>query len=489
MCSALGHMAYQCPTADSGDTGKGQKGGKSKGWGGKGADKPDPNKPVAKGVEEDKPAEGSQTSKAQLELLKETQNLIKTMQAKALQMKPTLNRLEAHGARAGLLDSGASTCLRGLKPGETTEGMTRRLADLAEGSAVLYMNEYGTLISTQDIECIVALRPLIKLGCHWFWSEGRCELVHPVRGILTMDDASGCPRMSEELALELLRDIESGYHKALATSVRAIQIANEYSSTEERHLVKFLVEAIRMDQDVAASLEAVVRRIWSGQFDLAVGCPFTWSPRSGALACWNRRQRRACDKSERVLISYKGDPWWGECRKLAHQLGCEPLLLPVKDHLMSPSSQRLLLELAVDGKLAVLLVDNRRGLDQDESIFLGLLARVSCVACETLGKAKPSVLVVGAGDHGLNSRSSSDVQELLCEHANWGETSRTSLATTLLSSSRLSACKADSIDWAQHVRSGHWPPHRRCKYRIMASAQQRAHRRQHSPASFCLSLP
>ena len=84
-------MAYQCPTADSGDTGKGQKGGKSKGWGGKGADKPDPNKPVAKGVEEDKPAEGSQTSKAQLELLKETQNLIKTMQAKALQMKPTLN--------------------------------------------------------------------------------------------------------------------------------------------------------------------------------------------------------------------------------------------------------------------------------------------------------------------------------------------------------------------------------------------------------------
>ena len=256
MCSALGHMAYQCPTADSGDTGKGQKGGKSKGWGGKGADKPDPNKPVAKGVEEDKPAEGSQTSKAQLELLKETQNLIKTMQAKALQMKPTLNRLEAHGARTGLLDSGASTCLRGLKLGETTEGMTRRLADLAEGSAVLYMNEYGTLISTQDIECIVALRPLIKLGCHWFWSEGRCELVHPVRGILTMDDASGCPRMSEELALVLLRDIESGYHKALATSVRAIQIANEYSSTEERHLVKFLVEAIRMDQDVGGSSSA-----------------------------------------------------------------------------------------------------------------------------------------------------------------------------------------------------------------------------------------
>ena len=494
VCSGLGHMAYQCPTADSADAGKGSKGGKPKGWGGKGADKPDPNKPAAKGVEEDKPSESSQASKAQLELLKETQNLIKTMQAKALRMKPTLNRLEAHGARTGLLDSGASTCLRGLKPGETTEGMTRRLVDLAEGSAVLYMNEYGTLISTQDIECIVALKPLIKLGCHWFWSEGKCELIHPVRGVLTMDDASGCPRMSEELALGLLQDIESGYHRALATSVRAIQIAHEYSSTGGSHLVKFLVEAIRVDQDVAASLEAVVRRVWSEHVDLTVGCPFTWAPRSGALACWNRRQRRACDKSERVMISYKGDPWWSECRKMAHRSGCEPLHLPVKDHLMSPSSQRLLLELAVDGKVAVILVDNRRGLDQDESIFLGLLARVSCVACETLGKDKPSVLVIGAGDHCLNPISSSDMQDMSCfgellhEHASWGETSRSSLASTLLRGPRVSACKVDSIDWAQHIRSGHWPPHRRCKYCIMASAQQRAHRRQHSPASFCLCL-
>ncbi|CAE7949334.1 abcG4 [Symbiodinium sp. KB8] len=179
---------------------------------------------------------------------------------------------------------------------------------------------------------------------------------------------------------------------------------------------------------------------------------------------------------------------------MAHQSGCAPLHLPVKDHLMSPSSQRLLLELAVDGKIAVILVDNRRGLDQDESIFLGLLARVSCVACETIGKDKPSVLVVGAGDHCLNPISNSDTQDMNCfggllhEHASWGEMSRNSLASMLLSGPQVSACKVDSIDWAQHIRSGHWPPHRRCKYCIMASAQQRAHRRQHSPASFCLCL-
>ena len=48
-------------------------------------------------------------------------------------------------------------------------------------------------------------------------------------------------------------------------------------------------------------------------------------------------------------------------------------------------------------------------------------------------------------------------------------------------------CKAE-INWTAHVASGHWPPHRRCRVCIAASARHRAHRRVSSPASWVLSL-
>ena len=44
------------------------------------------------------------------------------------------------------------------------------------------------------------------------------------------------------------------------------------------------------------------------------------------------------------------------------------------------------------------------------------------------------------------------------------------------------------IDWESHVRNGHWPPSRRCRVCIGATARQRAHRRVDSPASWTLAM-
>ena len=164
--------------------------------------------------------------------------LSKLSKLKPLKVRPVLRRVEGHSPRTGLLDSGASSCLRSLRPDESVEGLHKRIVDLAEGCAELLIKKYGALISTRDVECIVALRLLIKLGCHWFWSEGRCELVHPKRGVLVMDDSSGCPRMTEDLALGLIQDIEEGYYEDLATSVRALQLLREKKGDGVQDLLK-----------------------------------------------------------------------------------------------------------------------------------------------------------------------------------------------------------------------------------------------------------
>ena len=44
------------------------------------------------------------------------------------------------------------------------------------------------------------------------------------------------------------------------------------------------------------------------------------------------------------------------------------------------------------------------------------------------------------------------------------------------------------FDWESHVKNGHWPPSRRCRMCIAASARQRPHRRVGSPASWTMSL-
>ena len=56
-----------------------------------------------------------------------------------------------------------------------------------------------------------------------------------------------------------------------------------------------------------------------------------------------------------------------------------------------------------------------------------------------------------------------------------------------LSQSGIKVAKADSMDWEEHVRNGHWPPSRRCRRCIAACARHRAHRRIRCPASWVLS--
>ena len=172
---------------------------------------------------------------------------------------------------------------------------------------------------------------------------------------------------------------------------------------------------------------------------------------------------------------YKGGSKWSTCKKLAYEAGCVPLLIASKDQLQSPSNQRFLFELAVEGKLAMVLASTPSPLDVDESVMLGSLAGLSVagsvesMTCVIEGKGSPLL------DEALGGEN---VQNLWLQHVEWGESLDQVVLECLaqLTAKRDSLRRLDDINWPEHIRSGHWPPHRRCRTCIMASAQNRPRR-------------
>ena len=154
VCSGLGHRAQECtaPNNHGGDQKGTAAGGKGKG--GKQANKGDGKAPgVVKKVEEDKP----NTNTAQL--ISAAGQLLDQMQIKALAEGASLSRIGAGGNRTGLIDSGASNCLR-QAVGNEAMCLLRKTVDLAQGTAELLVTPCGTLVSEEPIET----RSLDKVG-------------------------------------------------------------------------------------------------------------------------------------------------------------------------------------------------------------------------------------------------------------------------------------------------------------------------------------
>ena len=110
------------------------------------------------------------------------------------------------GQPTGLLDSGATSCLRAKRPGE--KEVDTRVVALAEGEVVMGVTAGGVLLSNSEIEPIVAMRSLVRLGFRLVWGKRACQLFDPKGRSVPISVASGCPRVSRALALELIDKIE-----------------------------------------------------------------------------------------------------------------------------------------------------------------------------------------------------------------------------------------------------------------------------------------
>lgn len=146
--------------------------------------------------------------------------------------------MENKSLQRGLIDSGATNPLRALRQDESLEGLERVEVTLATGEKVeMRMSEAGVMISQdQNIKPILPMGMLGgSLGYEISYKNGVFKMRHPVRGNIGVEMKNGCPQVSKEVALEIIKEIEEK-----AKISKKVEVSKE---DEERRWLPDLVES------------------------------------------------------------------------------------------------------------------------------------------------------------------------------------------------------------------------------------------------------
>ena len=360
-CGSTEHTKPSCPrpgggAADSAETpftgkGDGGNGGKTKGKGKKGekGGKPKSNDRVAKaqgeggatsheeaGTEE----KTSPPAPSQAELLKDCADLLKSMKVKRMFVRG----VKASGGGKGLLDGGATSCLRQGTP-EERAGLPQKCVDLAVGQATLYIKETGVLLTAEPIAPIVSKNALVKwLGCEVRWTKAEgCTVYHPKRGWLDIDMSSGCPEVSESLALQLIEEIERAvqHHDHVMRCIEGKKVQDRFSESRRRACESLREgSAEELKRWIAQRFPTIPERL----VERMVTVPST------AASPWNRRIRRSWDRKDFLILHL----CCGTSRKMFDHLvdnRVGVVTVDIQEDLLSDDTLAMLLHLIVRGKV------------------------------------------------------------------------------------------------------------------------------------------
>ena len=346
VCSGLGHRSLECnaPNNYGSDQGTASSGNGGKAKGGKTASKGEgKGNGVVKKVEEDKPNPNT------AQLISAAGQLLDQMQIKALLEVPQINRVAIEGARTGLIDSGASNCLR-QAIGEEAKHLLRRTVDLAQGTAELFVTPCGTLVSEEPVETIVALGLLIKMGCRLQWEERGCVLWHPQKGRVVVDTSTGCPRISEALALEFITEIESQRMQSVGAAIKAMQAQQTQELPSQKQAIANLVSSIERDIEVGSRIGEAALALWPQIPRTLLGELTVWPQGDNKALPINRRKRRAVDKATRATLHLFAGDSRKEIEKKGAEKGFEVLSIGEQEDIMAGQTFKYLLGQAAAGR-------------------------------------------------------------------------------------------------------------------------------------------
>ena len=125
-------------------------------------------------------------------------------------------------AEMGLIDGGATHCLRYGPPGEYRRARPVEV-HLASGSTQeLRMNPVGTLLSPDPgIQPIIPMGLLAsELSCEIRWTDSTCHIQHPHHGLLQVVVNRNCPEIKAAMCLELISEVEETRATAMMCSIR-----------------------------------------------------------------------------------------------------------------------------------------------------------------------------------------------------------------------------------------------------------------------------
>ena len=223
--------------------------------------------------------------------------------------------------------------------------------DLAQGTTELYATPCGTLVSLEPIETIVALGPLIKMGCRLQWGDKECILWHPSKSRHKLAIDSGCPRVSEELALSLIQDIEHFKVKHVSAAIRAIEARDSQRLPPPQQAIQALVDAVLKNQEVAGHIGETILSLWPGVPNSMLHELTTWVEYDSNLVVFNRRKRRAIQRASKVLLHLCAGDSRREIEKQGSSKGFQVVSVGESEDLRSPQTFGYLLRQAAAGRL------------------------------------------------------------------------------------------------------------------------------------------
>ena len=203
-------------------------------------------------------------------------------------MKPAINavrlkRIEVGRESTVLLDGGATNCMRKAKSWkEYEEGLPVQVS-LASGTAEMRQHrESGTLLVMQDVQPIVPVSDLVKIGVTVEWSATGCVMSQAGRKLPVYLDG-GCPVIGMREGMQLMEQVEAFYMRRSRLRVAAVRAEPNQQDLE-------MVEAANFADNYPQVPLRLVERI-PGRV--------RWDPE---LVPLNRRMRKRLQRAKSIVI-------------------------------------------------------------------------------------------------------------------------------------------------------------------------------------------
>ncbi|CAE7485385.1 UVR8, partial [Symbiodinium necroappetens] len=324
--------ALEAPTADKPEEPKGKGKGKEKGAGEAQSQEPE--------------AAGSTLGPSAAQAIRDAATSLRQELLKAIRSAEPGNQVSGalSSSGKGLIDGGATCCLRSAKNTFEWNESTPTSIRLAVGEVTARVSPAGTLLLPPGSSCdpIVALHELIRIGYRMtFLSVNKMRIWRPGQPDLPLDCSTGCPEITPNEANRLITEIENSKRVNRAQVARLTQLPT--SSFED------------VLQDPSGDKLA----LWFK--GIVPSVPARLLPTLAIAPCkkaapWNRRRRRTLSRAKHLIIHLFPGQSRGLFRSLTQaNLGWDVLEVDIEEDLLREDTFGFLLHLAQTGRVRAVI--------------------------------------------------------------------------------------------------------------------------------------
>ncbi len=206
-------------------------------------------------------------------------------------------------SRFGLLDGGATHCLRFASPQEFAKASPVNVELAVSSTSDLRMNAVGILLSDDPkVQPIVPMGVAVReLGCIVDWTAEECKVGHPELGQLPITMNQECPLIPYMTTLDLIREVElkRGGARLCSSRVSEWQPSGEGWSFKGLSDENFLIKLRRLVKSMLPEVpESIADRLVPSK---------SYDPAASNL---NRHCRRRLERGKAMIHVFSGKQAW-----------------------------------------------------------------------------------------------------------------------------------------------------------------------------------